>query len=66
MWNIYSLPKWSYSIPYLEYLHIFEMPLAGFGGYIPFGFEVYLFAIVVGRLVPGTKVPMARVSARFD
>jgi len=66
MWNIYSLPKWSYSIPYLEYLHIFEMPLAGFGGYIPFGYEVYLFTIVVIRLVSGQNVPHLRVSSRVD
>jgi hypothetical protein len=66
MWNIYSMPKWTYSIPYLEHLHIFEMPLAGYGGYIPFGYEVYLFVIVVGRLLPVLNVPDVRVSARFD
>lgn len=43
MWNIYSLPKWTYDIPYAEWLHVFEMPLLGYGGYIPFGLEVYVF-----------------------
>lgn len=66
MWNIYSLPKWSYSIPYLEYLHVFEMPLAGYGGYVPFGYEVYLFTIVIGQLFPGLKVLDVRVSVRSD
>lgn len=41
LWNFYSFPKWEYSIPYLDFLHIFEMPLAGYGGYIPFGWELY-------------------------
>lgn len=66
MWNIYSLPKWTYSIPYAEYLKVFEMPLLGYGGYIPFGFEVYLFTIVVRRLLPWLKVPETRVSTRAD
>lgn len=43
LWNFHSFPKWEYSIPYLDIAHIFEMPLAGYGGYIPFGWE--LFAI---------------------
>ena len=46
LWNFYSYPKWIYTIPYLDVLHIFEMPLAGYGGYIPFGWELialYLF-----------------------
>jgi hypothetical protein len=47
LWNFYAFPKWVYEIPYLEVLHIFEMPLAGYGGYIPFGWELYaLYAIV--------------------
>lgn len=40
-WNIHSFPKWIYEIPYLEVLHIFEMPLAGYGGYPPFGWELF-------------------------
>jgi hypothetical protein len=43
MWNFYSFPKWIYRIPYADWLHIFEMPLAGYLGYIPFSVE--LFAI---------------------
>lgn len=66
MWNLYSLPKWTYSIPYAEYLHVFEMPLLGYGGYIPFGFEVYLFALVVRRLLPGMRLPETRVSSHLD
>jgi hypothetical protein len=41
MWNYYSFPKWSYHIPALDFLRIFEMPLLGYGGYIPFALELY-------------------------
>lgn len=41
MWNYFSFPKWIYHIPGLAFLHIFEMPLLGYGGYIPFALELY-------------------------
>jgi len=49
LWNLHSYPKWIYDIPYLEVLHVFEMPLAGYGGYIPFGWELYaIYALLTG------------------
>ncbi len=39
MWNFLSLPKWKYAVPYLNRFHIFEMPLLGYAGYLPFGLE---------------------------
>ena len=41
MWNYWAFPKWEYAIPFAEFVHIFEMPLLGYGGYLPFGLEVY-------------------------
>jgi hypothetical protein len=41
MWNYYSFPKWVYHIPELGFWHIFEMPLLGYGGYVPFALELY-------------------------
>ena len=41
MWNYWAFPKWHYTVPFLEYAHVFEMPLLGYGGYLPFGLEVY-------------------------
>jgi hypothetical protein len=41
MWNYYSFPNWTYHIPGLAFFHIFEMPLLGYGGYVPFGLELY-------------------------
>lgn len=40
MWNYYSCPKWIYHTPGAQFLHIFEMPLLGYGGYIPFALEL--------------------------
>ena len=44
MWNLYAYPKWIHDIPNLEFLRLFQMPLAGYGGYIPSSWE--LFALV--------------------
>jgi hypothetical protein len=41
MWNYYSFPKWTYHIPGLGFWRIFEMPLLGYGGYVPFALELY-------------------------
>jgi hypothetical protein len=41
MWNYLSYPKWVYHIPWGNWLHIFEMPLLGYGGYLPFALELY-------------------------
>jgi len=43
MWNYFSFPKWIYDTPMVNFLHVFEMPLLGYIGYIPFSLE--LFAI---------------------
>jgi hypothetical protein len=40
-WNFWALPKWTYSIPYVDHWHIFEMPLLGWLGYLPFGLELF-------------------------
>ena len=47
MWNYYSLAKWEYSIPFVYRFKIFEMPILGYAGYLPFGLE----CAVIGELV---------------
>ena len=50
-WNFWSYPKWIYTIPYLDYLHFFEMPLLGYGGYMPFALELFaLYHLITGLL----------------
>ena len=41
MWNYWAFPKWQYTIPFVDFAHVFEMPLLGYGGYLAFGLEVY-------------------------
>ena len=41
MWNYYSWPKWIYHTPGAQFLHVFEMPLLGYLGYIPFALELF-------------------------
>jgi hypothetical protein len=43
MWNYFSYPKWIYDTPMVNFLHVFEVPVLGYIGYIPFSLE--LFAI---------------------
>ncbi len=40
-WNYWAVKKWFYIIPYVGFLKIFEMPVLGYLGYIPFAFELY-------------------------
>lgn len=51
-WNFYSYPKWIYTVPkFADFWHIFEMPLLGYGGYLPFALELYaLYHLIVGLL----------------
>lgn len=41
MWNYWSWPKWIYHTPGAEFAHLFEMPLPGYGGYVPFALELF-------------------------
>jgi hypothetical protein len=49
MWNFYAYPKWIYHVPFVGFLKVFEMPLLGYLGYIPFSFELFaLYHLVTG------------------
>jgi hypothetical protein len=41
MWNEWSWPQWIYHTPGANFLHLFKMPLPGYGGYLPFGVELF-------------------------
>lgn len=54
-WNYWAFPKWYYTIPFVGFFKIFEMPLLGYIGYGPFAWEIYsLFWFVVG-LIPSVR-----------
>ena len=49
MWNYYSYPKWIYNVPFLDFARVFEMPILGYGGYLPFSLELFaLYHLVIG------------------
>jgi hypothetical protein len=64
MWNFLSYPKWIYHVPIFGFGHIFEMPILGYLGYIPFTLELW----DVYHLVSGTigKSRMPHFELRFD
>ena len=41
-WNYWAQTKWVYTVPFFNRPKIFEMPLAGFLGFPPFGVECYV------------------------
>jgi hypothetical protein len=51
LWNFGSVAKWIYNVPYVNRFKIFEMPVLGFAGYLPFGLE----CAVVADLVKSAK-----------
>jgi len=51
-WNFFSLAKWKYTVPYVQRFHLFEMPLLGYAGYLPFGLE----CLTVGKLLEGLPI----------
>ena len=56
MWNYFSYPKWIYHTPGADFMHVFEMPLLGYIGYLPFAWELYAMASL---LVP-TAAPFRK------
>ncbi len=56
MWNYYSLPKWTYTVPYVGFWKVFEMPFFGYFGYPSFGLIVFSYAATVMKLVRGQNL----------
>lgn len=51
-WNYYSSPKWIYDVPFVDFWHIFEMPLVGYLGYLPFALELYALYALLSAWLP--------------
>ncbi|HEX9046280.1 MAG TPA: hypothetical protein VF988_04580 [Verrucomicrobiae bacterium] len=52
MWNFWSWPRWTYHTPGANFLHVFEMPLLGYGGYIPFALELFALKNLLSPRAP--------------
>lgn len=55
-WNYWALSKWTYTVPYLGNVKIFEMPVLGFLGFPPFAVECWVMYIFLRLLL----APIAR------
>lgn len=51
-WNFWAATKWEYYVPYLGHIKIFEMPVLGFLGFLPFAVESYAIYVFLRRLIP--------------
>ena len=52
MWNYWSLAKWEYAVPFVHQHQIFEMPVLGYAGYLPFGLECAVIGGMLERIGP--------------
>jgi hypothetical protein len=56
MWNYYSYPKWLYHTPGAEFCRVFEMPLLGYLGYLPFSWELFALRNFLWPQAPRLKL----------
>jgi len=50
-WNYWAAAKWLYTLPFLNEPKIFEMPLFGFLGFLPFAVEIYIMWELAVRIL---------------
>jgi hypothetical protein len=51
-WNYWAISKWEYDVPYWGHVKLFEMPVLGFLGFMPFIIESYAIYQFARRLLP--------------
>jgi hypothetical protein len=56
LWNYYSLPKWTYTVPYVGFWKIFEMPIIGYLGYPFFGLIIFSYTGIMLMLITGKRL----------
>src|SRR5713101_3938913 len=59
LWNYWAAARWTYAVPYLGGIKIFEMPVLGYLGFPPFALESYaMYHWLRGSLGRDAGVPM--------
>ena len=56
LWNYFSLAKWMYDVPWVGRAKLFEMPVLGFAGYLPFGWACAALGDWLADLLPRPTV----------
>jgi hypothetical protein len=59
-WNFWTISKWTYTVPYLGEVKIFEMPVFGYLGFPPFALESWVIYIFFRSLL--SRRPMQTTS----
>ena len=65
-WNFWSITKWIYTIPYVGWLKVFEMPILGFFGFPPFAVECFVMMSTVSIFRKWLKQKGAYVRFSFS
>ena len=50
-WNYWALTKWTYTVPFVGNLRLFEMPVLGYLGFPPFAVECWVMYIFLRSLL---------------
>jgi hypothetical protein len=58
-WNFWATARWTYTVPYLGGVKVFEMPVLGYLGFPPFALECYaMWQWLRGRLGTPAAAPL--------
>ena len=58
-WNYWAATRWTYTVPYLGHVKLFEMPVLGYLGFPPFALECYaMYHWLRGRLGQAPATPV--------
>ena len=61
-WNFWAGSKWTYSVPFFGNLKIFEMPVLGFLGFLPFGLECWILYHLIKAIPRRMDSSAARIA----
>lgn len=57
LWNFWAVTRWTYTVPYLGDVKVFEMPVLGYLGFPPFALECHaIYHWVRGQLVRDDRI----------
>jgi hypothetical protein len=58
-WNYWAATRWTYTVPYVGHVKVFEMPVLGYLGFPPFALECYaMYHWLRGRLGQAPATPV--------
>jgi hypothetical protein len=60
LWNYWSRAKWHYTVPIMEHLKIFEMPVPGYLGFPAFALECFTMYVLIRRAFTTLGRPIAQ------